>query len=197
MSSILDRISVQRQRYAVLNSKIDVVSNTLFEANESMSKILQEQDLLERTTVAIQQSRPLLSASSIKQCENLANSAISSVFGMPYTVEYNVESYRFTLNKGDYCTDLAEAEGGGIITVISFIFQVYLLVKLGKRRFMAFDEAFTQISDRYFPNFIQFVRQLCKDLGIDIMLVSHDQRISIEDVDHCYMIEEGHSRRLK
>ena len=72
------------------------------------------------------------------------------------------------LNKGDYSTDLSEAEGGGIITVISFVFLIYLIVKLNKRRLIILDEAFTQISDAYFDKFIEFVNQLCTDLGFDI-----------------------------
>ena len=33
-----------------------------------------------------------------------------------------------------------------------------LLVKLGKRRFLAFDEHFTQLSDAYLKNFLEFIR---------------------------------------
>lgn len=166
-------------------------------ASAKMQEILTEQALLEKATVAVQQAKPLLSASSIKQCESLANSAIQSIFGFPYTVEYNVETQRFNLNKGDYVTDLADAEGGGLVTVVSFVFLLFLLVKLGKRRFLAFDEAFTQVSDRYFPAFIQFIKQICSDLKVDILLISHDQRIQLEDVDRAYVIEDGLSKRVK
>ena len=68
---------------------------------------------------------------------------------------------------------------------------------MGKRRFLAFDEAFTQVSDKYFSNFVEFIRQLCKDLDLDILLISHDQRISIDDVDSVYVIEDGKSKKLK
>lgn len=184
-------------RYEDLSRNLDIAVASARDAQKQMEVILQEQDLLERTTVAIQQSRPLLSANSIKQCEELANSAIESVFGLPYKVEYSVDEGRFTLNKGEFSTDLADAEGGGFIAVISFVFQVYLLMKMGKRKFLAFDEAFTQISDAYFGNFMQFVDHLCKDLGIDILLVTHDQRVEPEMVSHDYLIKEGKAFKVK
>ena len=196
-TNLILSINRQKDRINKLRARKEAVVATLLSANDQMDKILQEQNLLEQTTVALQQAKPLLSASSIKQCEALANQAISSIFELPYTVEWNVENQRFYLNKGDYQVDLVEAEGGGLNCVISFVFQVYLLVKLGKRRFMAFDEAFTQVSDKYFPSFIRFIRQICKDLDCDITLVSHDSRIHMDDVDHCFLIEDGKSKMLK
>lgn len=166
-------------------------------ADDRMKEILIEQTLIEKSALAINQAKPLLSASSIQQAESLANSAIATIFNFPYTVEWNPENQRFYLNKGDYSTDLAEAEGGGICAVISAILDVFLLVKMGKRRFLAYDEAFTQISEQYFAGFVEFFRQMCKDLGIDCLLVSHDARLTQDMVDHVYLIEEGHSKRLK
>lgn len=197
MSNLLDRIKKQQVKYLDLLESKKHLEAELESSNFKMQHILKEQDLIERTVVALQQAKPLLSASSIKQCEALANSAIASVFGFPYTVEYNIETQRFNLNKGDYITDLADAEGGGLVTVISFCFDVYLLVKLGKRRLLAYDEAFTQVSDKYFPSFVQFIRQMCNDLGVDLLLISHDQRIQPEDVDTVYVIEDGKSRKVK
>lgn len=180
-----------------LSKKKDVLINSKNNAISQLESIEKEQVLIKKSLLAINQVRPLLAISSIKQCEELANTAMASIFQLPYTVEFDVESSRFILNKGDYSTDLAESEGGGVNAVISFIFSVYLLVKMGSRKFITFDEAFTQISTKYFDNFIQFVRQLCKDLNIDILLITHDQRITINDVDHAYLIEDGEAKKLK
>lgn len=196
-SSLLTDAERQFIRFDRLKSYKSHVENSVLQAKLAMDKVLKEQKLLERTTVAVQQARPLLSASSIKQCENLANSAISSVFGFPYTIEFDVESSRFILNKGDYKTDLADAEGGGILTVVSTVFQLYLLIKLGKRKFMAFDEAWYAVSDKYFEAFISFVKQACHDLGVDICLISHDERLTEDMVDHVYKIEDGLAIKIK
>ena len=166
-------------------------------ADDKMKSILLEQELVKKSELALNQAKPLLSASTIQQAESLANSAIASIFNLDYKVEWNPENQRFTLNKGAYSTDLADAEGGGFNAVISTVLDMFLLVKMGKRRFVTYDEAFTQISEAYFSNFLQFFRQMCKDLGVDVLLVSHDNRIQLADVDHAYLIESGHSKRIK
>lgn len=191
------RCNSQNLRYEQLNANISHIENVIQTTELELTKITNEKELIERASLALKQVRPLLSGSSIKDCENLANSAIRSIFGFDYDVEYDLESNRFVLNKGEYSTDLSEAEGGGIITIISFVFLVYLIVKLGKRRLIYFDEAFTQISDAYFDKFIDFVNQLCADLGFDILLVSHDTRITIDNVAHAYLIKDGKSNKIK
>ena len=198
MNSELEyRCNAQNLRYEQLNANISHIENVINTTESELAKISNEKELIERANLALKQVRPLLSGSSIKDCEQLANSAISSIFGFDYTVEYDLESNRFVLNKGEYSTDLSEAEGGGIITVISFVFLIYLIVKLNKRRLIILDEAFTQISDAYFDKFIEFVNQLCTDLGFDILLVSHDQRITVDSVQHAYLISNGESKKIK
>ena len=198
MESTLEyRCNAQNLRYEQLNANISHIENVINTTESELAKITNEKELIERANLALKQVRPLLSGSSIKDCEQLANSAISSIFGFDYTVEYDLESNRFVLNKGEYSTDLSEAEGGGIITVISFVFLIYLIVKLNKRRLIILDEAFTQISDAYFDKFIEFVNQLCTDLGFDILLVSHDQRITVDSVQHAYLISNGESKKIK
>ena len=162
-----------------------------------MQEIEEEQSLLERSTLAIQAVKPLLTQSSIKDCEDLANAAIQAVFGFEAKIRYSPDRQRFVMDQGDFSTDLANAEGGGLVTVISFVFSVYLLVKLGKRRFLAFDEQFTQISDQFLGNFLEFIKVMCNDLGADIMLITHDERISLDDVDTSYLIENGKSIKIK
>ena len=191
------RCNAQLLRYERVTGDIRRVQSVIANAEESLSEINRERELIERSLLALKQVRPLLSGSSIRECEDLANAAIRSIFGFTYTVEYDLETNRFVLNKGEYSTDLSEAEGGGIITVISFVFLVYLIVKLNKRRVIYLDEAFTQVSDSYFGAFIGFVNSLCDDLGFDLLLVSHDQRITADDVQHVYQIKDGKSKKIK
>lgn len=195
--NLIDSSEVYIRKYKELLSKKSHYEAQVLAARTQMNKILEEQELLEGATIAIAKVKPLLSASSIKQCENLANSLLNNVFELPYTVQYNPESCRFQLNKGNYVTDLAEAEGGGLISAIGFVFDTYLLIKLNRRKLVFYDEHFQQISAKYFPSFMAFMRDLCHDLGVDIAMVSHDSRITEDMVDHIYLIEDGKSKKLK
>ena len=197
MSNLIERGLAQIEKYEKVKSELSHILESLKVSEKKMEEIKYEQGLIEKAQLALQQARPLMSQSSIKQCENLANAALSTIFEFPYSIEYSVEDGGFVLNKGDYYTDISESEGGGLVAVISFVFSVYLLIKLGKRRFLAFDEHFTQLSDVYLSNFIEFVRQLCKDLDFDTLLVTHDSRITLDQVDGAYLIHDGKSTKQK
>lgn len=182
-NEISQRLSFELQSLSNYQSKIDKLSSTL--------------ELLTKSEEALKAVKPLIRDSSLTKCLELCNIAMRTIFESSDKVEYDYASQRFILNKGEYTTDLVDGEGGGYLSVLSFIISVFVLLKAGKRRIMFLDEQFTQISAKYFPQFLMFLRQLSHDLGIDILLVSHDQRISIDDVDHCYLIESGTSKQLK
>lgn len=180
-----------------LKSKQEALEVQFNTASAKREELVAQQDLIERTRVALEQARPLLSASSIKQLEALANTALSTIFDIQGIVEFDVESSRFVIKDDNKIVDLADSCGGGIVTAISFIFDLYLLVKSGCRKLLIYDEAFTAVSDAFYENFIMFMRQACHDLGVDLLCVSHDTRFTIDMADTAYRIENGKSIKVK
>jgi hypothetical protein len=178
-------------------ASLDTLALKLANAMSKKDELLQEQQLIERTKVALEQARPLISASSIRQLEMLANTALHNIFDIPGEIQFDVESKRFVINSGEQVMDLAEASGGGLVTVISFVFDLFLLVKKGCRKLLVYDEAFYAVSDQYFEDFVNFMKQACHDLGVDILLVSHDARLTVDMVDRAYRIENGKSVKVK
>lgn len=180
-----------------LKSNFSLLSNQLTQALKQIDEINEEKRLLENSLQALKDAKPILSANSIEQCEKLANSALATIFETDATLKYSSEEGRFIIDEGDYSTDLKEGNGGGYLAVISLVFNLFLLMKLKKRRFLCFDEQFTQISDEYFENFMSFLKVLSKDLDVDILLVTHDKRIEDDMIDHLYVMEEGIARKIK
>ena len=180
-----------------LKAEYNTMEVQLESSNNKMTQLLQEQDLIERTRVALEQVRPLLSASSIKQLESLANTALSTIFDIQGEVTFDVESKRFVINDGEKIVDLADSSGGGLVTALSFTFDLFLLVKNGCRKLLVYDESFYAVSDQYYEDFMAFVRKACADLGVDMLLVSHDARLNISMVDTAYRIDKGHAHKIK
>lgn len=180
-----------------LKSNFSLLSNQLTQALKQIDEINEEKRLLENSLQALKDAKPILSANSIEQCEKLANSALATIFETDATLKYSSDEGRFIIDEGDYSTDLKEGNGGGYLAVISLVFNLFLLMKLKKRRFLCFDEQFTQISDEYFENFMSFLKVLSKDLDVDILLVTHDKRIEDDMIDHLYVMEEGIARKIK
>lgn len=180
-----------------LKSNFSLLSSQLTQALKQIDEINEEKRLLENSLQALKDAKPILSANSIEQCEKLANSALATIFETDATLKYSSDEGRFIIDEGDYSTDLKEGNGGGYLAVISLVFNLFLLMKLKKRRFLCFDEQFTQISDEYFENFMSFLKVLSKDLDVDILLVTHDKRIEDDMIDHLYVMEEGIARKIK
>lgn len=194
---VVERYRKLVDRRKKLKSNFSLMSSQLTQALKQIDEINEEKRLLENSLQALKDAKPILSANSIEQCEKLANSALATIFETDATLKYSSEEGRFIIDEGDYSTDLKEGNGGGYLAVISLVFNLFLLMKLKKRRFLCFDEQFTQISDEYFENFMAFLKVLSKDLNVDILLVTHDKRIEDDMIDHLYVMEDGIARKIK
>lgn len=195
--NVVERYRRLVDRREKLKSNFSLMSSQLTQALKQIDEINEEKRLLENSLQALKDAKPILSANSIEQCEKLANSALATIFETDATLKYSSDEGRFIIDEGDYSTDLKEGNGGGYLAVISLVFNLFLLMKLKKRRFLCFDEQFTQISDEYFENFMAFLKVLSKDLNVDILLVTHDKRIEDDMIDHLYVMEDGIARKIK
>lgn len=193
---------IKRAR-AYLNRKVELDAETkstalfLAKQQEKLAEIKEEQELVVKSLQAIKDVKPLLAVSAISKAEKLANSAIQTIFDFPARLKYSEEDGRFLVETPEGEADLQEGSGGGLQAVVSFVFQVFLLMKEGGRLFVALDEAFTQLDDLALERFVEFLNNLCDDLKMDIILISHDARIRPEQVRHLYRIEEGKSIKIK
>lgn len=198
LSNIHTRVQQAKMNYETLikNHESDVAR--LNELGEQITKIREEQALLETSKTVMDEAKKILTKTSLEYCERLATVAVKTIFNLPTEVKYSSTDGKFYLMFDDgMVSDIAGDEGGGIKTVISFVFSLYLVIKANSRRVMFFDEAWTQVSAEYFPAFIAFVKQICVELGFEILLVTHDERITLNDVDTAYFMEKGVCKRIK
>lgn len=197
-NNIHTRVQQVKTNYETLikNHESDVAR--LNELGEQITKIRDEQALVETSKTVMEEAKKILTKTSLEYCERLATVAVKTIFNIDAAVKYSSTDGKFYLMLDDgMISDIAGDEGGGIKTVISFVFSLYLVIKSNSRRVMFFDEAWTQVSAEYFPAFIAFVKQICVELGFEILLVTHDERITLSDVDTAYFMERGICKRIK
>lgn len=156
-NNIHTRVQQVKTNYETLikNHESDVAS--LNELGEQITKIRDEQALVETSKTVMEEAKKILTKTSLEYCERLATVAVKTIFNLPAEVKYSSTDGKFYLMFDDgMISDIAGDEGGGIKTVISFVFSLYLVIKSNSRRVMFFDEAWTQVSAEYFPAFIAF-----------------------------------------
>lgn len=80
--------------------------------------------------------------------------------------------------------------GGSVTTVQSVLLRLTIMTRWGLRPFLVMDESLPALDQKYATNMGAFLSKLCKELGVDILLVSHDQTM-IECADVAYKVVDG------
>lgn len=135
----------------------------------------------------------------VKAVEKLQSEGLQSVFpDQDLTVEANVEVVRgkvsvdlTTVHKREDGTVIKgqsiDGFGGSVTTVQSVLLRIIVLFRRGLRPFLLLDEALPAFDSDYIVNVGQFLKVLCGRLGIDILMVTHNQAL-VDSVDNAYRI---------
>lgn len=87
-------------------------------------------------------------------------------------------------------SSFTDSIGGGILSVVGFVLQVYYIGYLNQANILFLDESFSQVSSEYIPNLMAFIKELSIQKGFLFILVSHDVRIN-SYADKTYLVKEG------
>ena len=79
---------------------------------------------------------------------------------------------------------------GGILVVVGFLIQVFYVANLDLAKILFLDEALSNISTQYLPNFFSFVKELSVQIGLTVVLITHDTRF-LEYADRIYKVANG------
>ena len=82
-----------------------------------------------------------------------------------------------------------EAFGGALTTVQSVLLRITVMLRRGQRPFLVLDESLPAISKEYVTRMAEFLSLLCERLGMDILVVTHDERL-IDHADRAYRVAQ-------
>jgi hypothetical protein len=80
-----------------------------------------------------------------------------------------------------------EAFGGGVACVESFLLRLLVLLKTGLAKYLILDESFAALSVEYVEDAGRFIRKMCEDLDVHILLVTHNP----EFLNHAHRAYKG------
>ena len=127
----------------------------------------------------------ILYKNSIKDLEELINDVVSAIFydrNLRIKMELSdsrSKSLTWSVINEDLGVEMSVKNGigRGVRVVLSFILQSYYLLSFGSK-FMFIDEGYSFISEAYIEKFFEFVKLLCKEKGLTLVMISHDDRFS-------------------
>jgi DNA repair exonuclease SbcCD ATPase subunit len=80
--------------------------------------------------------------------------------------------------------------GGSVAVIESFLLRVLCIIKKKMARLIILDETFGSVGDAYIPNTSELICQLCKKLGMDVLLVTHQKEFA-NAANKVYRVKES------
>jgi len=138
-------------------------------------------------------------ADGVKAVEKLQTEGLQAVFDdQDLEVRANIQVQRgkvavdlVTVQRtpsGDVIEGVStDAFGGSVLTVQSVLLRIIVMIRRGLRPLLLLDETLPAFDQNYITNMGSFLSELCKRLGIDILMVTHNPAL-FDAADHSYRI---------
>lgn len=190
--------------YSDLLAKLEARSSFLRQEIVQLKRKQQLADaefsILNRVHVVLGEMETALRGKFTSYIEDNVSYGLSLVFDGPYKFQIHYKTrasapvVEFSLKSGEIETGIYEAEGGGIINVVSFLLRIILMVysKPPLRRICFLDETFSMVSRKFRPNVAVLLKELSDKLGIVFVFISH-QDVFQDVADRIYRVEKNGS----
>jgi len=195
---MLDQI---KQDYAKLVGRKESLESQIRSTDLAIQNLSNEIETLDLVGEVFRQLIDAEVASSVKAVEELLSEALKAVF-----VDQNLRvTTNTTMNRGKVSVELltiqdhgggivvegasSDGFGGAVTTVQSIILRILVTLKREMRPLLLLDESLPAFDITYVHNMGQFLSTLCSRLGIDILLVTHNQAL-VDASDKAYLIEK-------
>lgn len=193
------------KRATDLYIQFNSLQSSIISHNESLNKIKQDIQDLDSNKALLEKSKPYIddiidkfSETSLKKLEELLTLGVSRIFqDRDYSVEIKVSEKRSAKCAELYLIDAGKSflmrdssVAGGILVVVGFLIQVFYVANLDVSKTLFLDEALSNISTQYLDNFFSFVKELSEQIGLTVVLITHDNRF-LEYADRIYKVNNG------
>ncbi len=135
-----------------------------------------------------------------KSLETLVSDGLSVVFGEPLVVRIDdderagASTVNFKLVKDGVETGIMDAQGGGYVVVVAFLFRVLLILASVPplRRILILDEPFAHVSPEFRQPLAEMIAELLERLDFQVIMVTQEREyVDAADVAYEFGIEGG------
>lgn len=185
-------------KYRGIQSSIETTKSSIAEVDSKLHELEYDKNILRNCKPIIDDIISKFSDSLLRKLEELLTVGLKKIF---YDRNYSIQ-IRVVDKRNSKCIELLlnddgnlipiknSSVAGGILVVIASIIQIFYIVNLDVAKFMFLDEQFSQISEQYIDNFMQFIKALCDETGLAIVLITHDNKF-MKYGDRIYIADRG------
>lgn len=198
-----DRLKRLSEEAARALGRRDAAKSALDSAKKGANALQERVDLLDLVSALIRSLIDSEITEGVKAIETLQTEGVRAVFDdQEITVRAEVEVLRGKVSvslvtaqrkeNGDVIEGVSlEGFGGAVSTVQSVLLRLALIFRRGLRPVLFLDESLPAFDEKYVLNMAAFLKTLCRRMGVDILLVTHNP-ILVEAADRAYRIRRDH-----
>lgn len=200
ISEIKNRISKAKMFYYNEKGKMEQLSERKSQVEANLEKTLENIEVLEKVKMLLQRVSEFAREQSRAQIESLVTNCLQYIFdtniefkieinevrGRPEAEFYVLSDFGGTVIK----TKPQDARGGGVIDIISLAIRIAMLEcsTLDIKGPIILDEPAKHVSDEYITQVADFLKQVTRMFGRQVIMVTHNRHLS-EMSDRWYRIE--------
>jgi DNA repair exonuclease SbcCD ATPase subunit len=176
LRSKLDKLLLE---YSLVSKQVKEERKSLQEAKTYLDEVTQAQKLTQSVAEYVQEQ-------AHKQISRIVTKCLQTIFGdEAYEFRINFSQKRskteaeLVLVRDSQEVDPTEASGGGVVDLVSFALRLACLVLSTpkKRKLLVLDEPMKHLSSEYRPAVKEMLEGLSKELGIQIIMVTHSTEL--------------------
>jgi DNA repair exonuclease SbcCD ATPase subunit len=173
------------------------LSEALASRELQIARSLEDTAAFEDVQRLIQETAKEVQESIRFHIQDLVQHALDAIFPGTYKflVEFTVSrgrtEARLLVEKGgNVMDDLMEDEGGTLVQIVAMALRIAVWTLAPTAPVLIFDEPGTAVSAQYKPIFAEVIRGLSQRLGVQILMVSHDDTY-IATADRVFTVTQG------
>ena len=185
-------------KYRGLKLSIKNVENSISDIDNNLNNLEDTRSTLKLCKPIIDDIINKFSNSLLSNLENLITIGLKKIFyDRDYSViikvidKRNTKCIELLLNDNGNLIPVKDSNvAGGILVVIASIIQIFYILNLDVDKYLFLDEQFSQISEQYIDGFMEFIKTICEDTGLSIVLITHDNKF-MKYGDRIYTADRG------
>jgi hypothetical protein len=184
-ATLIRQAQRHQEEVSVLQMEIDI----LLKAQEILKKLLED-----------------MTRDNLESLDKIVTDGLRQIFHDQTDLTFKSEmvewgnqlNISFKTEQGSASGKSIDSFGASVTVVESLLIRIIVILKLGLAPVLLLDESLAQVSDNYVEPLGNLLRNLCREMGLTILLVTHQQGF-IETADVVYKadcIEKGDIRTL-
>lgn len=202
----IEKIRHNKQLYKYKQEQLTIVIKEKEELKKSLNKITDSKEKLDNLNYTCKLILEKITHASKARLEMFLTEALKNIFtDRNYEIKLVLKEdtkkpgLELTLTEDDIDQEITDAVGGGIISTLGLLLQIYYIEVYNLNKIMFIDEGLKEVSTgvkssvesvNYLENLLLFLKWLAKEKKYALVIITHDNIIK-NFADRIYSVEKG------